>query len=86
MTLSLTYGLPVQRCDDPLVRRSKEVFEAANSTASPGKYLVNLWPRLQYVPDWMPGTGFKKVAREIREQLLQLMEGPYQETLRRMVR
>lgn len=85
VTLSLTYGLPVRRFNDPLVRESKEVFETANATALPGKYLVNQLPWLQHIPDWMPFTGFKEDGRQIRRQLLNLMERPFNESLKRMV-
>ncbi|EKM75602.1 hypothetical protein AGABI1DRAFT_79771 [Agaricus bisporus var. burnettii JB137-S8] len=84
VTLSLTYGLPVRRFNDPLVRESKEVFETANATALPGKYLVNQLPWLQHIPDWMPFTGFKEDGRQIRRQLLNLMERPFDESLKRM--
>jgi hypothetical protein len=30
--------------------------------------LVNLFPALVHVPDWFPGTSWKKTAREWREQ------------------
>jgi cytochrome P450 len=32
---------------------------------------------VQYLPDWMPGTGFKKTAREMAAQLDQTTEQPY---------
>lgn len=81
----MTYGLPVQRINDPLVEFAESVFAAITSAGAPGKYLVNLVPPLKYVPEWMPGAGFKKYARVVREQVYKLMEEPYQATLKNMV-
>ena len=32
--------------------------------------MVDLIPALRYVPDWVPGTGWKKVAKYYREMSL----------------
>jgi hypothetical protein len=32
---------------------------------------------VRYLPDWFPGTGFKRTAREWRETLTDLTERPY---------
>jgi hypothetical protein len=76
----MTYGVPVQRNDDPLLHLSDEAFKNAVVAGSPGKYLVNVVPVLKYVPDWFPGAHFKKEAREIRKQLARILEEPYQMT------
>jgi cytochrome P450 len=33
---------------------------------------------VRYAPDWLPGTGFKKTAQQMRAQLTQTTEQPYQ--------
>jgi hypothetical protein len=33
---------------------------------------------VRYAPDWLPGTGFKKTAQQMRAQLNQTTEQPYQ--------
>jgi hypothetical protein len=32
---------------------------------------------VRYLPDWFPGTGFKKTARDWRKTLTDLVERPY---------
>ncbi|KXN82008.1 O-methylsterigmatocystin oxidoreductase [Leucoagaricus sp. SymC.cos] len=83
-SLSMAYGLPVRRNDDPLVRMSEEGFKAVSEAAGIGKWLVNVMPSLQHFPGWLPGMGFKQRAREVRKQLDQLLEDPYQMTRRSM--
>lgn len=33
---------------------------------------------MQYLPDWVPGTGFKSIARQMKEQLNTTAEKPYE--------
>ncbi|KAF5011718.1 hypothetical protein FDECE_2178 [Fusarium decemcellulare] len=63
--------------NDPLVANSNQVMEDFSKATSPGAWLVDLIPWLQYVPEWMPGTGFKKTAKVFRERLLHSVEDPY---------
>jgi hypothetical protein len=56
------------------------------AAVSPGKFLVNVIPWLKYVPDWMPGAGFKRLGKKIMTELVQLREEPYHATLRMIVR
>lgn len=78
--MSLTYGLPVQRQNDPLVSFAEQGFTEITGSAGPGKYLVNIIAPLKYIPEWMPGAGFKQEAKMIRKRLDRLMEEPYEAT------
>lgn len=81
----MTYGLPVQRTHDPLVEKAEKYFTTALTAAAPGTYLVNVLPIMKYMPGWVPGVRFKKVGAKIREQLLQMVEEPYYNTLKNTV-
>lgn len=51
----------------------------------PGRFLVDVFPFLQYVPDWFPGTAWKEVAKtgiKLREALYTI---PYEWTKSQMV-
>ncbi|CAE6464805.1 unnamed protein product [Rhizoctonia solani] len=48
-------------------------------------FLVNLIPWLQYAPEWLPGTGWKRVACGWREHKEQTFNGIYKWTKRRVV-
>ncbi|KAK6969647.1 cytochrome P450 [Favolaschia claudopus] len=47
------------------------------SAARPGAYLVDLFPVLKYIPEWLPGASFQKVAREGRELSTKLQTKPF---------
>jgi hypothetical protein len=82
----MTYGIPVQRRNDPLVRSAESVFAALGGAAAPGKYFVNIMPQLKYVPEWMPGAGFKRYAKEVRRCAVRLMNEPFQVSRKESVR
>lgn len=84
MALSMTYGLPVKRTQDPLVKLSDDAFHAAMLASTPGKYLVNVFPFLKHLPNWLPGTQFKQDARQARKHLLRTLEEPFQAVQKNM--
>ncbi|KAJ3562499.1 hypothetical protein NP233_g9528 [Leucocoprinus birnbaumii] len=81
LSTSMTYGLPVQRQHDPLIHFAERALGGSAAAAAPGRFLVNVIPWLKYVPDWMPGAGFKRLGKEIMKELVQLREEPYQAAL-----
>ncbi|KXN85014.1 O-methylsterigmatocystin oxidoreductase [Leucoagaricus sp. SymC.cos] len=81
LSTSLTYGLRIQRRNDPLIQFSEQGLRDGAYMTAPGKYLVNIFPELKHVPEWMPGAGFKRVAKEVRARLDENMEYPWKLSL-----
>ncbi|QRV94505.1 cytochrome P450 family protein [Ceratobasidium sp. AG-Ba] len=67
--LSDTYGyeLPEDTSDDPLLQIIEELIRSVARGVSSARFLVNLFPILKHVPEWMPGANFKAFARRARE-------------------
>jgi hypothetical protein len=51
-----------------------------------GRYLVDVFPSLQYLPTWFPGAGFQKEAAGYRKTVERMTEEPVKATERDMVR
>lgn len=85
ISLSLTYGLPVERTNDPSVNDMINCFRDLIEAGSIDNHLVNILPFLKYIPEWMPGAGFKSDARKIRAELDRLLDEPYNKVLKNMV-
>ncbi|KAH7351485.1 cytochrome P450 [Pyrenochaeta sp. MPI-SDFR-AT-0127] len=77
--LKITYGYTAEsHGKDFLVDMAgKTMHEFADATV-PGKWAVDIMPFLRYCPDWLPGTGWKRTAREMAAQLQQTTEQPYE--------
>ncbi|KAF8573501.1 cytochrome P450 [Ramaria rubella] len=74
--LEVTYGFDV-----PPGHRYIEVAGKAAAAmvdaGTPGAFLVDSLPILKYVPEWMVGAGFQKIARETRLLTTEVAEAPF---------
>ncbi|PFH49406.1 hypothetical protein AMATHDRAFT_147746 [Amanita thiersii Skay4041] len=62
--LRLAYGWTVNEAHDPFVALVEEAFALHNVITKPGRWLVDAFPLLRFVPAWFPGAGFRRKARE----------------------
>ncbi|KII84597.1 hypothetical protein PLICRDRAFT_117651 [Plicaturopsis crispa FD-325 SS-3] len=62
--MDITYGIKTAPEGDPHIRTANLVVDAIVEASSPGAFWVEFFPLLKYVPEWIPGAGFKKKARE----------------------
>ena len=66
-----------------LIERANGNF---NKATVPGAYVVDFFPSMKNLPEWMPGMGFMETARRWAADTLQMVEAPYKFTLKEMVR
>ena len=83
--MSATYGYDVALKDDPYVDLAEESVSRLADALIPGKYAVNSVPILRHYPDWLPGSGFKRVARTVKEMNTKITNGPLEALERAMV-
>ncbi|EOA92259.1 uncharacterized protein SETTUDRAFT_114627 [Exserohilum turcica Et28A] len=77
--LKITYGYnTLPHGEDPLVNLASKTMDQFADATVPGRWAVDLFPFLKYLPDWMPGAGFKKTAKKMAVQLKQCTEQPYE--------
>ncbi|CAG5137089.1 uncharacterized protein ALTATR162_LOCUS38 [Alternaria atra] len=77
--LKITYGYTANaHGEDPFVDMAGRTMQGFAEATVPGKWAVDIMPFLRYVPDWMPGTGFKATAHQMAAQLKQTTEQPYE--------
>ena len=87
MLFMVTYGLRVQADNDPYIKDSAEAVYITSTTISDlGSNLVDLFPILKYVPEWMPGAGFHSMAKKGREVAHRILELPFKAAKDRIVR
>jgi hypothetical protein len=70
--------------NDPLVDLTDRTMVQFSAATVPGAWLVDMIPVLEYLPEWMPGAGFKKTARLWRQSLLETATIPYEFVKRQM--
>ena len=72
MIIKLSYGFKIDHTDDPYVSRLEQVMEVVADAFTPGKYLVEIFPVLRFVPGWVPGAGFQKTFAASRQMILEV--------------
>lgn len=75
--ISLAYGMDTKPVNDPWIYLAEQAMLASAAAAVPGKYIVDVLPWLKYVPEWFPGAGFKRQAREWRELWAKFRTAPF---------
>lgn len=84
VVMDITYGIEAQPENDPYVELADRVFKETAVAGLPNAYLVNIFPSLKHVPDWMPGAGFKRYANRWKKLTARMFNAPFDETVRRM--
>ncbi|KAL9708633.1 hypothetical protein Ac2012v2_008181 [Leucoagaricus gongylophorus] len=80
--IAVSYGIRINRFSDPIIKLSEETFDIVTSAVAPGRFLVDAFPALKHIPEWMPGAGFKALARKWRQTVIQMSEDSYAATLK----
>lgn len=76
--LKMTYGIDCAPANDPWIAMSEELGHITTHAGEPGRWLVDSFPWLAYIPTWFPGAGFKRWALEARKTAINLVYMPYQ--------
>ncbi|KAF8218550.1 cytochrome P450 [Tricholoma matsutake] len=82
--ISIAYGLDVLPKDDPYISIAEKCIRSLVVAAVPGTFLVDTFPWLKYVPDWMPLARFKRKAKEWRKLALTMVEMPFEAGKRKL--
>lgn len=80
LILRLAYGYEaaLDQGQDPLVEVVEVAMQGFAKASEPGAFLVDNFPVLRYVPEWlMSGGGFKAVARKMRRELDEMYDLPF---------
>ncbi|OQU95549.1 hypothetical protein CLAIMM_01735 [Cladophialophora immunda] len=76
--LKIGYGYTIEPSGrDPLVDLAEQALDQFSKACMPGVWMVDVIPALKYLPEWLPGTGFKRTARQWKETLHTVAELPY---------
>ncbi|PFH46689.1 hypothetical protein AMATHDRAFT_69284 [Amanita thiersii Skay4041] len=82
--LQLTYGIEVQENKDPFVELIENANANFNAATIPGAFVVDFFPSLRDLPEWLPGMGFMETARKWLKDTVDMVEIPYAYTKQQM--
>ncbi|KAG0702312.1 cytochrome P450 [Suillus ampliporus] len=76
--LRISHGYEVKENNDPFVDLADRALDYFSRSTVPGAFMVDIVPSLAKVPEWFPGAGFQRIAREWRKTVDELAAAPYQ--------
>jgi hypothetical protein len=75
--LNMLYGYtPTPHTFDPLVALINRTMNEFGQAVVSGAWLVDVLPWLRFLPDWVPGAGFKRTARQWKHNLSSVVNIP----------
>ncbi|CAE6463656.1 unnamed protein product [Rhizoctonia solani] len=76
----IVYGYAAQEKPDPYFQAAHESDDNAARAAMITSFYVNIFPFLNRIPEWVPGTGWKRTVREWRKQKEYALDAPFRWT------
>lgn len=86
MIIEVVYGFEDPKIIDYYVELNDRALVAVVEGFTHGQFWVDYMPFLKYVPQWMPGAGFRRKAARWREEAIALRQEPFEEARRALVR
>ncbi|KAF9033032.1 cytochrome P450 [Hymenopellis radicata] len=71
------YGYDAQSSDDPYIALAQKLSRITTEAHEPGRWLVDSFPWLRYVPSWMPFAHFKTWAAKARADSIRFTRAPF---------
>ncbi|KIK94564.1 hypothetical protein PAXRUDRAFT_441457 [Paxillus rubicundulus Ve08.2h10] len=85
VTLSAVYDYGSHPKNDPMVHISESFLQVSLTATTPEKaILFKMFPFLWRIPDWLPGSSFKREAKTACEWSVKAVETPYEYAQERM--
>ncbi|CAE6467571.1 unnamed protein product [Rhizoctonia solani] len=78
LMLELAYGYQPQGAQDQFLKELQLAFHNVLSAGMQTNFFVNIFPVLSYLPDWFPGTSWKRTGREWGAQQDRAKTEPYE--------
>ncbi|KAI0767204.1 cytochrome P450 [Fomes fomentarius] len=78
--MRVSYGIEVDDESVDYLKIAEDVLALFSDIFVPGKYLVETFPILRHVPDWMPGAAFKRKRTTWKRVNSHLVEVPWMTT------
>ncbi|KAG1781057.1 cytochrome P450 [Suillus placidus] len=75
--LRISHGYEVKENNDPFIDLAHRATDQFSRSTAPGAFIVDIVPFLANVPEWFPGAGFKRLAREWRQSTDEMVDVPY---------
>ncbi|KJA29694.1 hypothetical protein HYPSUDRAFT_125785 [Hypholoma sublateritium FD-334 SS-4] len=84
--MEITYGINSPSASEKYIDAAEEALGEMLQAGVPGAYMVDSWPFLKFIPEWVPGAAFQRKARECRKLTKKVLEAPFAEVMKQMAK
>ncbi|KIY69044.1 cytochrome P450 [Cylindrobasidium torrendii FP15055 ss-10] len=77
LVISIAYGIDIKPVNDPYVKAAEEAAHTISVAGVPGAFLVDTFPWMKHIPEWVPGADFQRKAREWKAIARRMVDLPY---------
>ncbi|KAJ3563355.1 hypothetical protein NP233_g8990 [Leucocoprinus birnbaumii] len=82
--MEIVYGHEVKSFDDEFLQVASKGGRTIAAAGAVGAHIVDLIPPLRFIPDWLPGAGFKRLPPGTREDLIAMRDVPFNHVKEKM--
>ena len=83
--IRIGYGIDMDKSEVDYLGIAEEAMEKFSIIFVPGKYLVETFPILRFLPSWFPGARFKRQAAEWFPLVRKMRDVPWDAAVTAMV-
>ena len=83
--LKLIYGVDIKDLNHEYVLLSQKAMEGLSLGHIPGAHWVEFFPSLSWIPSWVPGSKFKKLAEKYRPAVDDMIRKPFERVQNELV-
>jgi len=76
--MDITYGYKLKESNDPFIEITNVALHCFAQASLPGRFLVDSFPSLRYIPSWFPGANFKRLAKKWKAATSEMVERPFE--------
>ncbi|KAJ3786750.1 cytochrome P450, partial [Lentinula aff. detonsa] len=75
--MKIAYGYSLTENNDPFIRVAEESAQISGWALTPGRWIVDYYPIVRFLPSWFPFAHFKRQGERWRKQLESLSDVPH---------
>ncbi|PIL25355.1 cytochrome P450 [Ganoderma sinense ZZ0214-1] len=78
IAMGTIYGIEIREPNDKYYRMIERMGDVGEEIIVPGRFPVEAFPALRYLPSWFPGGGFKRWAADAKRDISRAVDGLFE--------
>ncbi|TBU41985.1 cytochrome P450 98A3 [Dichomitus squalens] len=74
IVMEVIYGIEIREAHDKYFKMVERMAEVGEAIVMPGRFPVEAFPALRYLPSWFPGGGFKNFAADAKRDISYIID------------